>query len=554
MNHLNKKRKLVIIGLICFISMLFLLSRTDQREDFILIEGKMNELVGPWNVSVNEVVESNVKLPYDFKLKPGILYSASVVIPFLAEKQDTLLIRSSMQDVWVYIDNKLIYEHVQLEPLDLHMPPASLWVLVDIPENSTGQTLRIDYKTNVSSFSGVINKVYLDRKAMVLHDLFFSQSFSFAIFLTLFLLGIIVIGTSFAFENYQDLRLLYLGFMALSSGLWILTESRLLQFFIGSRFILGSIAYLMIPITAFFFVLYVKDAIITQTKYKNHLRYLAITFVAIVLINVLLQITGVLVYIEMMDYTLPIILISAIYLAYLIYLEVNVYHNNEAKRFVKFTIILLISLMLEIGSFFFHAFNSISSFFRIGIVLFFAMLVLDTFVYVRTNMRRKDETLLLEKMAYKDYLTGGFNRSAYERDVQKYLDTVKEFRLILLDLNDLKYINDTFGHSQGDEAIRLVFKAMEESFVSGQNYRIGGDEFAVLLDDIDEELFQEYAKIFQDTLMHTTVNFVYRIHVALGSDVYDFDLWDYYGKFYHHVDQKMYENKLEIKSASDVLR
>ena len=94
---------------------------------------------------------------------------------------------------------------------------------------------------------------------------------------------------------------------------------------------------------AFFSALYIKDAIITQIKYKRHLRHLASTFIALVLLNVTLQITGVLVYIETLQYTLPIIFISAIYAAYLIYLEITVHQNDEARRFVKFTIILIIS-------------------------------------------------------------------------------------------------------------------------------------------------------------------------------------------------------------------
>jgi len=242
---------------------------------------------------------------------------------------------------------------------------------------------------------------------------------------------------------------------------------------------LGSLAYLMIPIIAFFFALYIKEAVITQTKSKQHLKYLSMLFLALVLINVTLQITGVMVYIDMMQYTLPIILVSAIYASYLIVLEISVHNNEEAERFVKYTIILLVSLILEIGSFFIQAFASISTFFRIGVVIFFGMLAIDTFIYVRSNMRQRDETLLLEKLAYKDFLTGGFNRTAYERDVQAYLDNKKSFRLILLDLNELKHINDTYGHNQGDEAIRLVFNAMVHGFLQGTCYRIGGDEFAV---------------------------------------------------------------------------
>lgn len=549
MQNINRKRQLVIIGLISFILMMFLLSSMDQREDFHLISGKMQELTGPWVVEAQGERQTNVSLPYDLGLEDGVRYSASTKIPLLAENQDTILLRASMQDLWVYLDDQLIHEHIQPASLSLHMPPSSLWVLVDIPEDSIGKTLRIEYVSKVDEFSGLINEVHLDRKAMILYDLFVSQSFGFAVFLLLTLFGIISIGTSFAFKNAQDLRLFYLGFMSITAGIWVLAEARLMQYFIGNRFILGSLAYLMIPIIAFFFALYIKDAIITQEKFKKHLKYLAYLFLAIVLINVSLQISGVMVYIDMMQFTLPIILISAIYAAYLIVLEITVHNNEEAERFVKFTIILLVSLILEIVSFFTRAFGSISSFFRIGVVIFFGMLAVDTFSYIRSNMRRRDETLLLEKLAYKDFLTGGFNRTAYERDVQSYLDTQKSFRLILLDLNELKHINDTYGHNQGDEAIRLVFNAMKTSFVQGKNYRIGGDEFAVLIEDVDAIRFKDCLDNFQSILNETTKDFLYPILVAVGSDVYHYGDWDNYSRFYHHVDQKMYLHKKKIKNT-----
>lgn len=549
MQNINRKRQLVIIGLISFILMMFLLSSMDQREDFHLISGKMQELTGPWVVEAQGERQTNVSLPYDLGLEDGVRYSASTKIPLLAENQDTILLRASMQDLWVYLDDQLIHEHIQPASLSLHMPPSSLWVLVDIPEDSIGKTLRIEYVSKVDEFSGLINEVHLDRKAMILYDLFVSQSFGFAVFLLLTLFGIISIGTSFAFKNAQDLRLFYLGFMSITAGIWVLAEARLMQYFIGNRFILGSLAYLMIPIIAFFFALYIKDAIITQEKFKKHLKYLAYLFLAIVLINVSLQISGVMVYIDMMQFTLPIILISAIYAAYLIVLEITVHNNEEAERFVKFTIILLVSLILEIVSFFTRAFGSISSFFRIGVVIFFGMLAVDTFSYIRSNMRRRDETLLLEKLAYKDFLTGGFNRTAYERDVQSYLDTQKSFRLILLDLNELKHINDTYGHNQGDEAIRLVFNAMKTSFVQGKNYRIGGDEFAVLIEDVDAIRFKDCLDNFQSILNETTKGFLCPILVAVGSDVYHYGDWDNYSRFYHHVDQKMYLHKKKIKNT-----
>ena len=191
-----------------------------------------------------------------------------------------------------------------------------------------------------------------------------------------------------------------------------------------------------------------------------------------------------------------------------------------------------------------------SLFILIGIVVFFGMLAVDTFMYIRSNMRIRDETLMLKKLAYKDFLTGGNNRTAYERDVQQHIDSKLKFRLILLDLNDLKYINDTYGHGQGDEAIRLVFKAMEKGFVSGHNYRIGGDEFAVLMDAGNYKEYLSSVQLFQRTLKESARDFVHPLKVAVGSDIYTSEKWEYFGKFYHHVDQKMYEHKLKIKSAS----
>ena len=73
-------------------------------------------------------------------------------------------------------------------------------------------------------------------------------------------------------------------------------------------------------------------------------------------------------------------------------------------------------------------------------------------------MSRKNETILLEKLAYKDFLTGGLNRTSYERDLERKINSKHSFILNLLDLNYLKHINDNFGHNVGDEAIRIIYQ------------------------------------------------------------------------------------------------
>ena len=81
-------------------------------------------------------------------------------------------------------------------------------------------------------------------------------------------------------------------------------------------------------------------------------------------------------------------------------------------------------------------------------------------------------------------LTEAMNRNAYENMI-RYLDE-QELELhttgvVLLDLDNLKEINDNFGHEKGDEALKLCYQCIRQAFPSEQNcFRIGGDEFAYI--------------------------------------------------------------------------
>ena len=89
-------------------------------------------------------------------------------------------------------------------------------------------------------------------------------------------------------------------------------------------------------------------------------------------------------------------------------------------------------------------------------------------------------------MAKIDPLTHLFNRQSYYQDIEgneRYITGVAS-----IDMNDLKYLNDTFGHSAGDEALKTVATIMKEN--SGKNstvYRVGGDEFMIFFYGADEE-------------------------------------------------------------------
>lgn len=94
--------------------------------------------------------------------------------------------------------------------------------------------------------------------------------------------------------------------------------------------------------------------------------------------------------------------------------------------------------------------------------------------------------------AYIDALTGLENRTAYEDYAAQLEERIRngtaQFALVVFDLNGLKEINDHYGHEQGDRAIVAVGDAIKTAFAGARQFRIGGDEYAVILEGDASEL------------------------------------------------------------------
>ena len=105
-----------------------------------------------------------------------------------------------------------------------------------------------------------------------------------------------------------------------------------------------------------------------------------------------------------------------------------------------------------------------------------------------SNMKQYVEQL--DTMAYRDALTGAGNKAAYDKAKilldQDILEGKARFGLVMADLNLLKRINDTYGHDKGNEYIKGMYRIISSVFKSSPIFRIGGDEFVVVVSD--EEL------------------------------------------------------------------
>ena len=126
-----------------------------------------------------------------------------------------------------------------------------------------------------------------------------------------------------------------------------------------------------------------------------------------------------------------------------------------------------------------------------------------------------------EEEAFTDHLTGLANRRRFERqlerEVSRTLRYSRPFCLLLLDIDNFKEVNDTYGHNAGDEAIRRLSLTLQAG-TRGIDLaaRIGGEEFAVILPETEFEGGFDVAERLRVAISETEIPTVGRITASFG--------------------------------------
>ncbi|MBR5485331.1 MAG: GGDEF domain-containing protein [Oscillospiraceae bacterium] len=154
------------------------------------------------------------------------------------------------------------------------------------------------------------------------------------------------------------------------------------------------------------------------------------------------------------------------------------------------------------------------------------------------------------KQALWDFPTGLKNRNCFSRDLPRYAsfkrkkrDTVIGF--IVADLNNLKIVNDTYGHQEGDRFIAAAAAILRKNLTSAENvYRIGGDEFiAVYLSPNDKVISAEMEKVVY--MCSQVQNFSVPLQIAMGYA--SGSISDNLEEIIKLADKQMYTNKKNFK-------
>lgn len=359
-------------------------------------------------------------------------------------------------------------------------------------------------------------------------------------------------------------RLAWLGFFAISFGIWSGFESQIFVALVGDKLLLNQITFIALKMTYIPMMRFFND---TFHK-KNRLIEISIWVnVGDLVLTSLLQMLGIADYKETLWITHVCMFVGIGYmLFYLLGMFMKQLKNLEQGQMSKLAFsvngfgvwLVVICVIFDIIRFYISVDKTDSATFsRLGLLIYIVILGFEILKESFRLIGVEREAEKLKQEARMDAVTRLGNRNAFQEDVEAIdRKDYPAWSVVMCDLNGLKFFNDHYGHSMGDSYIIIAAELICDMFGSyGKIYRVGGDEFIVLSDQLNEEIFAEhYEKMNQRIEALNKSYFQERMGIAAGFATFDATLDIDLYETEKRADIKMYATKKEMKEKNSKFR
>ncbi|HBF65898.1 MAG TPA: hypothetical protein DDW34_09325 [Clostridium sp.] len=421
-----------------------------------------------------------------------------------------LAFRSSHQEVLVTIDDKAIYSFEKpIEILTFPKSPGSAWNIITLPKIRAGQVIKISIHSFYDNYQEKIGEMMLGSKSAILFQIGFDYfpAVFMSILVIIFAVMLILYGV-YLFKIRHTTNFLYLGLFAFLLGVWFFAESRFIQFFLGKILLTYQMVFLSIALMPIPGNLFISNAL----KPKNQHTYDQLAMVSIVnfFLMIIAQALGLVDFYEWMPLSHIIIVLTMI--LYLHTMAEHIRTGSVGKNrllFLGFVVFLFFALLNIIYFYISDQFDS-ALLLRCGTLIALIIVAKGEVDKNLELIKIGMEAAAYKKAAFTDSLTQLENRYAFDMYLEEiskepHEDSMRN-AICILDVDGLKFINDSYGHWMGDQLIRNMSECIETVFHdSGRCFRIGGDEFAIILKGEREEL-KSYLYQLRNEIIDRNIN------------------------------------------------
>lgn len=148
----------------------------------------------------------------------------------------------------------------------------------------------------------------------------------------------------------------------------------------------------------------------------------------------------------------------------------------------------------------------------------------------------------------RDYLTGVFNRERAEEQINRNIYKKRNFSILMVDIDNFKNINDTYGHHHGDQSLKEVAKILKVIFIENSLVsRYGGDEFLIVSSIYNHQDLNKKKKQINDLIEKSENEYVKNIKLSFGVSICEDSQDCNVEKIIIEADNDMYKNKSKYK-------
>ena len=423
--------------------------------------------------------------------------------------------------------------------------------MVKLPQNAQGKMLVIQTQNadTASVKQNQVGSAFLGQENEVQVKLLRDNLYALVFLVFSVLMGAVMLITALWARKSPSgnlfKSLLNFSIFVLIAGVWVLTDSELLLFVTDKVAVVSLVSFVSFMIMPVFLLRFV-NSLLGEKRIIEIMCRLFFVIAALYLVNYLVRVVP--------GYVLLIpthlLCIGSAILVIKNGLERLKRSNDiEIRRIMEGFGLLPIFIAAALILFYINPVSHYAYIYCTGIFFFILCLMSAAFSTMYGQMEENANTAAYRRLAYMDTMTGLGNRTAFIEEQEKD-EPLAGVSYILFDINNLKQVNDQYGHQEGDLLITAVADCIRGVFgKSGKCYRIGGDEFVVILKDSSAsgtaaELDELRVRIAKENEKRTIP-----LNIAAGYAVWqDAETAD---QLYQRADANMYEEKQKMKAEKD---
>lgn len=455
------------------------------------------------------------------------------------------------QEIEVYVGEELIYSLKKADGNFLSQTVGCDWAQAYLYPTDEGKEVRILVRPIYESGLGNTLTIYYGVYSAIRNQIVNNNMPILIISVVAIAVGIMFI--LFIFLNIKNLEvdrsLAMLGGFSVFAGLWKIADMAAAPFLFEDAQTLSALAIISILMMLTPYLYFMRNQFGKTTHHFWDVLCLICAIASTALI--LLQLTGIADLRETLLLYHGLIGFSIIVVTILIFRELRLRVITRKLRTTAICCCLcLVGTTIDMLTYYYSGNSGDMTYCLLAFLIYVIAMGYISYKETKALMERGRQAAHYRKLAMHDELTGLYNRAYYADFIQKNDVLRPDCYLIMMDVNDLKKCNDTWGHDHGDELLINASYLVKKAFPNGKCIRLGGDEFCVLLVNSSIQECHDCLNTFDFILEEFNASHpdAFPVNIAYGYASYiskiDFDFND----TMRRADRMMYQMKLSMKT------